>query len=73
MKYVLETDRAQPVGRRRDGWDRVEEGEPAPGYALADPAVQTVYVKAGATKTVVFVWGAASMTWPLPLASSETT
>ena len=38
----------------RDGWYRITEVEPAPGYAIKDPASQDVYLKAGESKTVVF-------------------
>ena len=38
----------------RDGWYRVSELEPAAGYAIKDPAVQEIYIKAGESKTVTF-------------------
>ena len=42
------------LDKLQDGWYRVEEVEPAPGYAIKDPAVQDCYIKAGTNKTLVF-------------------
>ena len=36
------------------GWYKILELEPAPGYAIKDPASQDVYLKAGESRTVVF-------------------
>lgn len=38
----------------QDGWYRVEELEPAKGYAIKDPAVQECYIKAGTSKALTF-------------------
>lgn len=38
----------------RDGWFRVKELEPAPGFALADPDTQEAYVSAGKGHTFRF-------------------
>lgn len=38
----------------KDGWYRVSELEPAAGYAIKEPAVQEIYIKAGESKTVTF-------------------
>ena len=38
----------------KDGWYRITEVEPAPGYAVKDPATQDIYLKAGESRTVVF-------------------
>ena len=38
----------------RDGWYRISEIEPAPGYAIKDPATQDIYLKAGESRTVIF-------------------
>ena len=38
----------------QDGWYKVEEVEPAKGYAIKDPAVQEVYIKAGTHKELTF-------------------
>lgn len=37
-----------------DGWYRITETEAAPGYALAEPASQEIFIKAGEDKTVTF-------------------
>lgn len=37
-----------------DGWYRITETEAAAGYALAEPASQEVFIKAGEDKTVTF-------------------
>ncbi len=42
------------VGELRDGWYKITELEPAPGFAIKDPATQTVYIKGGESKTVTF-------------------
>lgn len=38
----------------QDGWYKVEEVEPAKGYAIKDPAVQEVYIKGGTHKELTF-------------------
>lgn len=38
----------------QDGWYRVEEVEPAKGYAIKDPAAQEVYIKAGTHKELTY-------------------
>lgn len=38
----------------QDGWYKVEEVEPAKGYAIKDPAVQEVYIKAGTHKELTY-------------------
>lgn len=38
----------------QDGWYRVEEVEPAKGYAIKDSAVQECYIKAGTSKVLTF-------------------
>lgn len=42
------------VGELRDGWYKITELEPAPGFAIKEPATQTVYIKGGESKTVTF-------------------
>lgn len=37
-----------------DGWYRIEETQPADGYALKDPSVQQVFIKGGESKSVTF-------------------
>ena len=37
-----------------DGWYRIVEMEPAPGYAMKEPVSQDVYIKAGTSKSVTF-------------------
>ena len=37
-----------------DGWLKITELEPAPGYSIKEPATQEVYIKGGESKTVVF-------------------
>ena len=39
----------------RDGWFRVREVSPAPGYALADPDTQEAFIPAGGSHTFRFV------------------
>ena len=38
----------------RDGWYRVTELEPAPGYTIKEPATQEFYIAGGASKSVTF-------------------
>lgn len=38
----------------KDGWYRIEETQPADGYALKDPSIQQVYIKGGENKSVTF-------------------
>lgn len=38
----------------KDGWYRIEETQPADGYALKDPSIQEVYIKGGESKSVTF-------------------
>ncbi|MDO4269544.1 MAG: SpaA isopeptide-forming pilin-related protein [Eubacteriales bacterium] len=42
------------ISKLQDGWYRVEEVEPASGYAIKDPAIQECYIKAGTQKTLTF-------------------
>lgn len=37
-----------------DGWFKVTEVEPAPGYAIKEPATQECFIKAGTDKTLTF-------------------
>ncbi len=37
-----------------DGWYRIEETQPADGYALKDPSVQQVFISGGESKSVTF-------------------
>ena len=39
----------------RDGWFRVKELEPAPGFALADPDTQEAFIAAGEGHTFRFL------------------
>ncbi len=43
-----------PANGLRDGWFRVQEVEPAPGYALAEPDTQDAFVQAGKSHTFRF-------------------
>ena len=38
----------------RDGWYKVTELEPAPGFTIKQPATQEFYIKGGESKTVTF-------------------
>ena len=38
----------------RDGWYRVTELEPAPGFTIKEPATQEFYIQGGGNKTVTF-------------------
>ena len=38
----------------RDGWYRVTELEPAPGFTIKEPATQEFYIAGGKDKTVTF-------------------
>jgi len=38
----------------KDGWYRIEETQPADGYALKDPSIQEVYIKGGESKSITF-------------------
>lgn len=38
----------------QDGWYKVTELEPAPGFTIKEPATQEFYIEGGASKTVVF-------------------
>ena len=38
----------------RDGWYRVTELEPAPGFTIREPATQEFYIQGGESKTVTF-------------------
>lgn len=38
----------------KDGWYKITEAEPAPGYAMKEPSTQEVYIKAGTSKSVTF-------------------
>lgn len=51
--YTDETGRIT-LEKLSDGWYRVEEVEPAPGYAIKEPAIQECYIKAGTAKTLTF-------------------
>ena len=42
------------IDKLQDGWFRIEEEEPASGYAIKDPAVQECYIKAGTSKVLTF-------------------
>lgn len=42
------------IDKLQDGWFKVEEIEPASGYAIKDPAVQECYIKAGTSKVLTF-------------------
>ena len=39
----------------RDGWYKVTELEPAPGFTIKEPAVQEVYIKGGESKVLTFL------------------
>ena len=39
---------------RRDGWYRVTELEPAPGFTIKEPATQEVYIEGGGNKSLTF-------------------
>ena len=38
----------------RDGWDKVTELEPAPGFTIKEPATQEVYIEGGGNKSLTF-------------------
>lgn len=38
----------------RDGWYKVSELEPAPGYTIREPATQEIYIKGGESKELTF-------------------
>lgn len=38
----------------RDGWYRVTELEPAPGFTIKEPATQEVYIEGGGNKSLTF-------------------
>lgn len=42
------------IDNLRDGWYKVTELEPAPGFTIKQPATQEFYIKGGESKTVVF-------------------
>lgn len=42
------------IDKLQDGWFRIEEEEPASGYAIKDPAAQECYIKAGTSKVLTF-------------------
>ena len=46
---------SDPVLSLRDGWFRVKELEPAPGFALADPDTQEAFIAAGEGHTFRFL------------------
>ena len=43
-----------PDNGLKDGWFKVQELAPAPGYAIADPDTQEAFVRAGKSKTFRF-------------------
>ena len=42
------------IDNLRDGWYKVTELEPAPGFTIKQPATQEFYIKGGESKTVTF-------------------
>ena len=38
----------------RDGWYRVTELEPAPGFTIKEPATQEFYIEGGGNKSLTF-------------------
>ncbi len=42
------------IGKLKDGWYRITELEPAPGYSIKEPATQECYIEAGRGKTLTF-------------------
>ena len=43
------------IDNLRDGWYKVTELEPAPGFTIKQPATQEFYIKGGESKTVTFL------------------
>lgn len=55
LGYYYSDEKGQfSISKIQDGWYRIEEVEPAPGYAIKDPAIQECYIKAGTQKTLTF-------------------
>lgn len=52
--YYTDADGRIVLENVNDGWFKVTELEPAPGYQIKDPATQECFIKAGTSKTLVF-------------------
>ena len=52
--YYTDADGRIVLENVNDGWFKVTELEPAPGYQIKDPATQECFIEAGTSKTLVF-------------------
>lgn len=52
--YYTDADGHIVLENVNDGWFKVTELEPAPGYQIKDPATQECFIEAGTSKTLVF-------------------
>lgn len=52
--YYTDVDGRIVLENVNDGWFKVTELEPAPGYQIKDPATQKCFIEAGTSKTLVF-------------------
>lgn len=52
--YYTDADGRIVLENVNDGWFKVTELEPAPGYQIKDPATQECFIEAGTSKTLIF-------------------
>lgn len=52
--YYTDADGRIVLENVNDGWFKITELEPAPGYQIKDPATQECFIEAGTSKTLVF-------------------
>ena len=51
---VMNRSSIATVNGFEDGWYKITETEPAPGYSMKEPTTQEIYIKAGTSKSVTF-------------------